>query len=47
MGAAVGRTSNRISNDRFDLDGVTYHLASSKPGQKNHLHGGPKVLKMP
>lgn len=43
MGVVVGRTSNRISNDSFVLDGVTYELASCKPNHKHHLHGGPKV----
>jgi aldose 1-epimerase len=41
MGAAVGRTSNRIGGDKFVLDGVTYNVAHYPP-HKNHLHGGPK-----
>lgn len=38
FGATAGRVANRISNARFELDGVTYKLAETNG--KNHLHGG-------
>jgi len=38
MGATVGRTSNRISNSRFSLDGVEHHICTND-GIHN-LHGG-------
>ncbi len=38
MGSVVGRCANRISNGKFDLNGVSYQLTQNK-GQ-NHLHGG-------
>lgn len=39
LGASVGRTSGRIGNSAFTLNGVRYEL---KPNDgENHLHGGP------
>lgn len=38
FGVTAGRVANRISNARFELDGVTYKLAETNG--KNHLHGG-------
>ncbi|XP_073954813.1 galactose mutarotase-like [Choristoneura fumiferana] len=38
LGAAVGRSANRIGGASFNIDGVTYNLA--KNIGKNHLHGG-------
>lgn len=38
FGAIVGRVAGRISGAHFDLDGVSYELASNDA--PNHLHGG-------
>ena len=42
LGAAIGRYGNRIANGQFDLNGVTYHLATYNDGQC--LHGGIKAF---
>lgn len=39
LGALCGRTSGRIGNGTFTLDGNTYTLSRNN-GKKNHLHGG-------
>ncbi len=38
FGCTVGRVANRISNARFNLEGVNYELAPNLP--PHHLHGG-------
>lgn len=38
MGCTTGRVANRVSNGRFELDGVEYQLARNFG--KHHLHGG-------
>ena len=38
LGCTTGRVANRISNGRFELDGVEYQLARNFG--KHHLHGG-------
>lgn len=38
LGAAVGRSANRIGGASFNIDGATYTLA--KNVGNNHLHGG-------
>ena len=38
MGCTTGRVANRISNARFELDGVAYELARNFG--EHHLHGG-------
>jgi aldose 1-epimerase len=40
FGAVCGRTANRISRGRFELDGVEYKLATNNG--KHSLHGGIK-----
>lgn len=42
-GKIIGRTSGRISNASFTLDGETYNLVSNKPNNVV-LHGGDKKL---
>lgn len=42
FGSIVGRVSNRISNGKFELDGVVYNL--DKNNGQNYLHGGFKGL---
>ena len=41
-GATIGRTSGRIHNAAFTIDGKTYHLL--KTMVKTHLHGGKEGL---
>ncbi|OON99336.1 MAG: hypothetical protein ATN35_13130 [Epulopiscium sp. Nele67-Bin004] len=38
MGAIIGRTSGRIHNAKFEIDGETYNLAQNN--NDNNLHGG-------
>lgn len=38
FGAVVGRVANRVSNGRFELDGVTHEVSKNKPTFQ--LHGG-------
>ncbi|SCJ31888.1 Aldose 1-epimerase precursor [uncultured Clostridium sp.] len=40
LGAIVGRHANRIKDGKFDLNDVTYTVATNDRG--NHLHGGVK-----
>lgn len=39
LGAVIGRTSNRIADAKFELNGKTYQLG--KNDGNNNLHGGP------
>lgn len=38
--AVIGRFANRISNARFTIDGIEYHVTANLG--KNHIHGGRK-----
>jgi aldose 1-epimerase len=38
FGSIIGRTSNRITNGEFILNGIKYNL--EKNNGKNNLHGG-------
>ncbi len=42
FGCLAGRVANRIAGGSFELDGVTYRLATNERG--NTLHGGPEGL---
>ncbi len=42
FGSLAGRVANRISNARFELDGVTYQLPANEGGLQ--LHGGSEGL---